>query len=103
MAKVQPPQIRTANRLKTGDVVYWRHASWVEDLSAAEIFCDEPTGERALGHARQFVADCVMVNPYLFAVEIGDSGVRPLEEREIIRAAGPTVRADTGKQAAPHV
>ena len=40
-----------------------------------------------------------MVNPYLFEVREENGKVRPVKEREIIRALGPSVRTDTGKQA----
>jgi hypothetical protein len=35
----------------------------------------------------------------LFDVRIDAKGIHPVKEREIIRAAGPTVRDDLGKQA----
>ncbi len=44
-----------------------------------------------------------MVSPYLFEARIEDGAIRPVKEREIIRAAGPTVRTDLGKQASDHV
>jgi hypothetical protein len=105
MAKVQPLQIVTANRLRTGEVVYWAHGGWIEQLAGAEILPDPAQAESVLARARESVTDRVVVNPYLFPVAIADGGLHPIEEREIIRAAGPTVRADTGKQAeaAPHV
>jgi Protein of unknown function (DUF2849) len=101
MAKAQPPQILTANRLRTGAVVYWQRGGWVERLTEADVFFGSVEADDALAQARQFVTDRVVVNPYLFAVAIGDGESRPIEEREIIRAAGPTVRTDTGKQAHP--
>jgi hypothetical protein len=55
--------------------------------------------DAALEAARKFVAGNVVVNPYLFAVRAETDGVTPVKEREIIRAAGPTVRSDLGKQA----
>ena len=61
---------------------------------------DPTEAEAALTEARRSVADRVVVNPYLFALETGAPAPFPLEEREIIRANGPTVRTDTGKQAA---
>lgn len=103
MAKVQSPQVLTANRLRTGDVAYWSRGEWAAALVSAEVFRDLAAADEALVRAKQSVADCVMVNAYLFALDLGDDGPRPIEEREIIRAAGPTVRPDTGKQAAPHV
>ncbi|MEJ0043091.1 MAG: DUF2849 domain-containing protein [Rhizomicrobium sp.] len=36
---------------------------------------------------------------YLFDVKLDGGVIKPVKEREIIRAAGPTVRRDLGKQA----
>jgi hypothetical protein len=83
------PQILTANRLRDGDVVYWRGGSWVTSLAAAKA---------VLNAADAFVKGREVVNPYLFDVRIAGGEVKPVKEREIIRAAGPTVRPDLGKQ-----
>jgi hypothetical protein len=89
----------TANRLLDGDVVYWRAGSWVEAFADGEVFASEPDSAAALNAAKAFVAGNVVVNPYLFEVR-DDNGVTvPVKEREIVRAAGPTVRRDLGKQA----
>jgi hypothetical protein len=97
------PQILTANRLRDGDVVYWRGGSWVTSLADAEVFSDDAAAEAVLKAADAFVKGREVVNPYLFDVKIEASGVRPVKEREIIRAAGPTVRLDLGKQSTRHV
>jgi hypothetical protein len=99
MAKAAALQVLTANRLRDGEVVYWRGGAWVGDLAEAEIFGDEAAAKSALEPAARFVAERVVVNPYLFAVARDETGVHPLEERERIRAAGPTIRRDLGKQA----
>ena len=101
MAKVQTPQVLTANRLVTGEVVYWTRGIWVGSLTAAEVFADGQAADAALDRARISVADRTVVNPYLFRVRAEDGHIHPLEEREIIRAAGPTVRLDLGKQSPP--
>ncbi len=88
-------QMLTANRLIDGVVLYWRGGGWVEALVEAEVFADPEAGEAALAAAKDFVTRNVVVNPYLFEVKDG----RPVSEREIIRAAGPSVRHDLGKQA----
>ena len=89
----------TANRLIDGDVVYWRANLWVEGFADGEVFESETDAETALEAAKKCVAANVVVNPYLFEVR-DDNGVSvPVKEREIVRAAGPTVRRDLGKQA----
>jgi hypothetical protein len=88
-------QMLTANRLADGDVVYWRGGSWVESFAEGETFATPASADAALAAAQEFVARNLVVNPYLF--EVRDR--RPVKERELIRAAGPTVRADLGKQA----
>ncbi|MDE1938381.1 MAG: DUF2849 domain-containing protein [Alphaproteobacteria bacterium] len=91
-----PRQMLTANRLRDGDVVYWRAGNWVETFGEGDILAGKPEAEAALEAAHKFVADNVVVNPYLFEVQADGT---PVKEREIIRAAGPTVRHDLGKQA----
>jgi Protein of unknown function (DUF2849) len=103
MAKVQPPQVLTANRLRTGDVLYWRAGQWTEAFGQAEVFIAPEAAQAALQAAERSVADRAVVAPYLFPVRIAAEGAQPLEERELIRAAGPTVRRDLGKQAGCHV
>ena len=71
----------------------------MEAFGEADIFSTETEAEAALEAARKFVAGNVVVNPYLFEVRAGADGARPVKEREVIRAAGPTVRTDLGKQA----
>jgi hypothetical protein len=68
-------------------------------LKDAQIFPEDGAAKAALAAAEAFVRDRIVVNPYLFDVRVDGAGVRPVEEREIIRAAGPTVRLDLGKQA----
>ena len=92
------PQILTANRLRDGDVVYWRGGSWVMSLADAEIFPDDAAAKTVLKAADAFVKGREIVSPYLFDVRIAAGEIKPVKEREIIRAAGPTVRPDLGKQ-----
>ena len=94
------PQMLTANRLSDGDVLYWKRGDWVESLNDGEVFADAAPADAALAAAQACVGDNVVVNPYLFDVRVDASGIHPAKEREIIRAAGPSVRGDLGKQAA---
>ena len=93
------PQMLTANRLRDGEVVWWKSGTWVTDIAQGEVFVDPKAADAALDAAGAFVRDNNVVNPYLFDVRLANGGVKPVKEREIIRAAGPSVRTDTGKQA----
>ena len=90
------PQMLTANRLRDGEVVYWRDGQWVENYADGQIFPDEAAGEAALAAAQASVKSNIVVATYLLDVR---SDGAPVKEREIIRAAGPSVRTDMGKQA----
>ena len=93
------PQMLTANRLEDGDVLYWKAGAWVESLRDGEVFAESSPAEAALAASQSFVTGNVVVNPYLFDVRVDAAGIHPVKEREIIRAAGPSVRDDLGKQA----
>ena len=92
-------QMLTANRLVDGDVVYWRAGGWVQTFGEADVFAVQADADGALEAAKKFVTGNVVVNPYLFDVRQEEGGITPVKERELIRAAGPTVRGDLGKQA----
>ena len=93
-------QVLTANRLGPGEVVYWSaKQGWVPRLSEAEILEDD-AAKSALEAAAEWVRKREVINPYLFAVRVEEDAVTPVKAREMIRAAGPTVRRDLGKQAA---
>ena len=98
MAKVQDPQMITANRLRDGEVLYWKGGDWVLALAEGEVFADPKAADTALEAAMKYVTDNEVVNPYLFDVRVAGGVITPVKEREIIRAKGPTVRGE-GKQA----
>jgi Protein of unknown function (DUF2849) len=93
------PHILTANRLKDGDVLYWKGDGWIEDLKNADVFPDQAAAQAAMEAAQKYVTGNQVIAPYMFEVRIEGDKIRPVKEREIIRAAGPTIRLDTGKQA----
>ena len=101
MAATPALQVLTANRLRDGDVVYWRDGAWADDFKDANVFSDKALADAALAAAMVFVKDRVVVNPYLFGVREEEGQIRAIEQREIIRCAGPSVRPDLGKQAKP--
>jgi len=93
-------QIIAANRLRDGLVVYQaRDGGWSEHIAEAQLVHDETTGAAALTAARASVDARLVVDPALIDVATAGEAVRPTRLRELIRATGPTVRRDLGKQA----
>ena len=91
-------QVLTANRLIQGDVVYWTFAQgWVASFADADLLVQEQA-EAALKRAAQDVAARHVVNPYLLDVKNQNGRTVPVKTREVLRAAGPSVRTDLGKQ-----
>ena len=95
------PQVLTANLLVGGDVVYWcEDETWVQELKDAYVFDTDVKIESALASAEAAVEARKILDPYLFSVSVDDGTIHASSVREQIRAAGPTVRLDLGKQAA---
>jgi hypothetical protein len=95
-------QMLTSNRLKTGDVLYRKGDGWVLTLAEGEVYATQAEADAALAAANAELVRNDFVAPYLFEVREKDGVVVPVKEREIIRAAGPTVHRHTGKQAGQH-
>ena len=89
----------TANRLRDGDVLYRKGSGWVLYLAEGDVYSDQPSADAALAAANAELVRNEFVAPYLFEVREVGGRIQPVKEREIIRAAGPTVHPHTGKQA----
>lgn len=97
---VQTVQVVTANRLGNGEVVYLAaDLTWTARLDAAARLDSKTLAEERLAVAKAAVEARVVVSPYLIELAETPQGFAPVRQREIIRAAGPTVRRDLGKQA----
>lgn len=91
----------TANRLHDGEVVYWTaDGEWRESLTDA-LLIEGPDQEQEAHAAGRNAEDALhVVGAYLVVIDQAPAGaIRPKSMREHIRAAGPTVRLDLGKQA----
>ena len=94
------PDVITANRLADGVVVFQTaDAGWSEDFNRAAVLPNAEATRAATARALEDAARNVVVDVYAFPVEIRNGHVVPKALREAIRAAGPTVRRDLGKQA----
>lgn len=93
------PQVISANRLTDGIVVFFAHGAWVERLADAQVYADASAASAGLDIAeRDFKANLV-VEIAAFEVQITSRGLEAAHLRDRVRAAGPTVRLDHGKQA----
>lgn len=88
----------TANRLEDGVVVYRTPAgNWSEDfVDAVRAESGTATDKLLAEGEADFLA---VVGPYLIEVVGETADLKLTNMRETIRAAGPSVRTDLGKQA----
>jgi len=90
----------TANRLGDGVVVFQDPTGvWTEDFHHAAVLSDEAAKAAALARAKQSEKDNEVIDPYWIELETRGGHYLPKALREAIRASGPTVRRDLGKQA----
>jgi hypothetical protein len=93
-------EIVTANRLADGVVVFQdARGGWAEDFARAAVHADAAALQAALAEAAEAVARALIVDPYAIEVALRNGRYAPKALREAIRASGPTVRRDLGKQA----
>jgi hypothetical protein len=90
----------SANRLRDGVVVFLSPSGWVEHLPSAERFPDKAAADAALeARARADEKRNLLVEPTAFELREAGGRIEAAHIREAIRAKGPTVRPDLGKQA----
>ena len=94
---IQTLQALTANRLSDGVVVFWSPTGWAERFPDAELFGELGPAERVLAVAKS--QPNTLVDPYLIDVRLDDGQPVPISYRERVRALGPTIHPEMGKQA----
>lgn len=100
MSLLKTPVTFTGNRLLDGEVVWLgRGGAWVESVELAFLAQTEDERTAAAALASKADADNHVVEPYEIEATVEKGVVTPVGFREQIRAAGPTIRTDLGKQA----
>jgi polynucleotide 5'-kinase involved in rRNA processing len=100
MANIQAHQVITANRLSDGAVVYFvAPGEWTDAIAAARVAEGEEAAAALLAQAETREEQLHVVGPYLMAASIDQGIPQPKELREVIRAKGPTIHPNLGKQA----
>jgi hypothetical protein len=87
----------TANGLRDGEAVFWAKGQWVKTFSEAELFATREPADAALSAAR--AQSDIVVDSYMIDVVLDDGLPIPAAYRERVRALGPTIHPDIGKQA----
>lgn len=100
MTTPEKGQLITANRLRDGIAVFLtRSGDWSEIIDDAALAL-EPAAAAALeARAKEDETKTLVTGSYLIDAERLDGRVRASHIRERMRALGPTVRTDLGKQA----
>ena len=84
MARIKPPVVITANRLTTGEVVFWGNdQQWVRKISDALPFQNIDVASET---ARTIEDELVVLGVYLVAIAASDGAHQPTHYRESIRA-----------------
>ncbi|MCU0830871.1 MAG: DUF2849 domain-containing protein [Rhizobiaceae bacterium] len=98
--KTLPLKVLTANRLCDGIAVWLgRGGLWVEHVEEAWAAATPEAITQLEDVAAATLAKAQHCDVNLIDVEDTAQGLRPLKLRERIRAQGPTIRLDLGKQA----
>jgi hypothetical protein len=93
-------QVMTANRLADGAVVFLtRGGDWSERIDDAALALEPQAAAALEARGNEAVAANLISGPYLFDATRESGRVKASHIRERIRALGPTVRLDLGKQA----
>lgn len=93
-------KILTANRLSDGIAVWYADGGWAETVDHADLAHDKAAEDRLEAIGAKAYANNEVVDVNLIDADVVNGMVEPVRLREKIRAAGPTIRNDLGKQAA---
>jgi hypothetical protein len=91
--------VMTASRLHDGIVVFLGAQGWVEEFEGATLATTAEAAKALEALGQQSVAVNEVVDAYLIEVTAEAGAIRPVKLREHLRALGPSVRTDLGKQA----
>lgn len=96
MPRIKPPVVITANRLTTGEVVFWgNERQWVRKISDAVPFhCADVAAETA----KTIDDELVVLGVYLVAIGSSDEARQPTHYRESIRATAIASYAIAGNE-----
>ena len=100
MTATEKGQLVTANRLRDGIAVFLtRSGQWSEIIDDAALALEPQAAAALEARAKDDEKATLVTGAYLIDAERLEARVRAAHIRERMRALGPTVRLDLGKQA----
>ncbi len=100
MTSTEKGQLVTANRLRDGIAVFLtRSGQWSETIDDAALALEPQAAAALEARAKDDEKATLVTGAYLIDAERLNSRIRAAHIRERMRALGPTVRLDHGKQA----
>lgn len=100
MTTPEKGQLVTANRLRDGIAVFMTRAGdWSETIDDAALALEPEAAAALEARAKDDEKKTIVTGSYLVDAERVNGRVRASHIRERMRALGPTVRLDLGKQA----
>ncbi len=100
MTTPEKGQLVTANRLRDGIAVFLTRAGdWSESIDDAALALEPEAAAALEARAKDDEKKTIVTGSYLVDAERLNGRVRASHIRERMRALGPTVRLDLGKQA----
>ena len=100
MTTPEKGQLVTANRLRDGIAVFMtRSGDWSETIDDAALALEPEAAAALEARAKDDEKKTIVTGSYLVDAERLEGRVRASHIRERMRALGPTVRLDLGKQA----
>ena len=90
-------QAIVANSLTDGDVVFrGPKGDWVDQFADAKLYADKDEAAAAEAEAKAQVT--TVIDAYAIDVRLDDGQPVPISYRERVKALGPTIHPDMGKQ-----
>jgi Protein of unknown function (DUF2849) len=100
MTTLEKGQVMTANRLRDGEAVFLTRAgTWAENIDEAALALEPQAAAALEARAKDGEKASLITGAYLFDATRVEGKIKADHMRERMRAVGPTVRLDLGKQA----
>lgn len=101
--KISGPQVLTANLLNEGTVVFLDAAgAWAASIERARVAHSDDEVAALEAKGAEAVGTNLVVDPYLVELDTSNGSVSPVEFRERMRIAGPSIDLGFNREVEEH-